>query len=117
MHLEGSSPRGRGKLWGRAEEPHLRGLIPAWAGKTYMREYQETYKRAHPRVGGENLTGGWGSDTMVGSSPRGRGKLDIFTLSHLLRRLIPAWAGKTFIVNSETDHGAAHPRVGGENST
>ena len=71
----GSSPRGRGKPDRRLVLRYNGGLIPAWAGKTTQPTPWGSSGPAHPRVGGENLTGGWCCDTMVGSSPRGRGKL------------------------------------------
>ena len=52
------------------------GLIPAWAGKTWSPRVATTGTWAHPRVGGENCTYSHRVATPVGSSPRGRGKLD-----------------------------------------
>ena len=53
----------------------IRGLIPAWAGKTGNDRVEVIGGQAHPRVGGENLAEqGW-DVYALGSSPRGRGKL------------------------------------------
>ena len=52
----GSSPRGRGKRDVCEGAQRIVGLIPAWAGKTRPRVGQDRQPRAHPRVGGENLT-------------------------------------------------------------
>ena len=52
----GSSPRGRGKLHVPQQTTQHRGLIPAWAGKTLSLARMQLRRRAHPRVGGENLT-------------------------------------------------------------
>ena len=71
------------------------GLIPAWAGKTLINVTQRSISKAHPRVGGENWAWLPMRMTIVGSSPRGRGKLTWFSLCSLPSRLIPAWAGKT----------------------
>ena len=49
-------------------------LIPAWAGKTAQGVNQIHEVLAHPRVGGENGGGATGNSSLVGSSPRGRGK-------------------------------------------
>ena len=111
----GSSPRGRGKLRGNELVGVLTRLIPAWAGKTNGHRLQHPDRRAHPRVGGENS---WASPTpppAPGSSPRGRGKRRGAGGLALAGRLIPAWAGKTCCGDTVTDHGWAHPRVGGEN--
>ena len=51
---DGSSPRGRGKLWAWLTQRARRGLIPAWAGKTWARTGSVRPRPAHPRVGGEN---------------------------------------------------------------
>ena len=111
----GSSPRGRGKLQDFAARLQATGLIPAWAGKTAGVPWYADGRRAHPRVGGENLSSGWHPLKGPGSSPRGRGKLLLNRLSVKLSGLIPAWAGKTPRRSSSTFSSWAHPRVGGEN--
>ena len=50
----GSSPRGRGKRADATIVYPERGLIPAWAGKTWWRRACWRPVPAHPRVGGEN---------------------------------------------------------------
>ena len=70
---------------------------------------------AHPRVGGENTGGHLTLARRVGSSPRGRGKPRWPSSCPATRRLIPAWAGKTFTLLPSCFTSAAHPRVGGEN--
>ena len=52
---EGSSPRGRGKRARPARRENMRGLIPAWAGKTHHPDRVGNERWAHPRVGGENV--------------------------------------------------------------
>ena len=91
----GSSPRGRGKPVAARREREDRRLIPAWAGKTGARCPDCPRRPAHPRVGGENRRGRAVASRSTGSSPRGRGKLDVDVLPGTYRRLIPAWAGKT----------------------
>ena len=91
----GSSPRGRGKLQDFAARLQATGLIPAWAGKTAGVPWYADGRRAHPRVGGENLSSGWHPLKGPGSSPRGRGKLTRGCVRYNPYGLIPAWAGKT----------------------
>ena len=58
--------------------------------------YEDAFEaRAHPRVGGENLEAHEGHTHVNGSSPRGRGKLDLAHVVLAVAGLIPAWAGKT----------------------
>ena len=95
VYEPGSSPRGRGKPRDAAFGPFLGGLIPAWAGKTWRGHAEGGRVRAHPRVGGENVSA--------------------LTERRRPRRLIPAWAGKTDEVDDSRDRRRAHPRVGGEN--
>ena len=71
------------------------GLIPAWAGKTYVGERAAGRFEAHPRVGGENREVRCFRSLSVGSSPRGRGKLLVGRFVQARAGLIPAWAGKT----------------------
>ena len=91
----GSSPRGRGKLTGGLSRVCGAGLIPAWAGKTCPGLVAGENRRAHPRVGGENLAFVVPMVLVGGSSPRGRGKHGSFQFGRFWMRLIPAWAGKT----------------------
>ena len=113
--LMGSSPRGRGKRALDLPVEIGNRLIPAWAGKTPGLRRPPPGHRAHPRVGGENcrrtLVRRWTAD----SSPRGRGKPLSRRTARAVRRLIPAWAGKTPRRSSSTFSSWAHPRVGGEN--
>ena len=113
----GSSPRGRGKLISFPHYLGARGLIPAWAGKTFPACRCYTRARAHPRVGGENGTLIDSYVTGEGSSPRGRGKLCPRVAGAGDDGLIPAWAGKTGQQLTCARARRAHPRVGGENST
>ena len=71
------------------------GLIPAWAGKTKTSSLITCRFSAHPRVGGENHVVILILSNSQGSSPRGRGKRPFQEVRLEVRRLIPAWAGKT----------------------
>ena len=111
----GSSPRVRGKR----KPPRSRGrvgrLIPARAGKTVDRVHAGLQSRAHPRACGENNAGVSGNASILGSSPRVRGKWQRPRPVHLRGRLIPARAGKTSPPRTSWCSGTAHPRACGEN--
>ena len=111
----GSSPRGRGKQNASPTGRVLKGLIPAWAGKTLVRRLGGHQAKAHPRVGGENAVEVDPAVVRVGSSPRGRGKPSWWAGELARRGLIPAWAGKTAHATDWSNQDQAHPRVGGEN--
>ena len=115
VDVEGSSPRGRGKPLLDWSDRVVRRLIPAWAGKTIAHTGRAGLLAAHPRVGGENVTGLLQPCYALGSSPRGRGKLVAVVERGLQVRLIPAWAGKTDSGKRSWIISRAHPRVGGEN--
>ena len=92
-------------------------LIPACAGKTWLRSSRSAILPAHPHVCGENAAHNPCPSWTTGSSPRVRGKLWAYTVEHLLVRLIPACAGKTHAKRSGSKRSKAHPRVCGENFT
>ena len=111
----GSSPRVRGKLGGVGHCPEAGWLIPARAGKTYLRFLRTLMNSAHPRACGENDEVVAVVVPFLGSSPRGRGKPH--QLDQMARDpgLIPARAGKTSIPGRAGHPWGAHPRACGEN--
>ena len=113
----GSSPRVRGKRAGDGAQPHVRGLIPARAGKTSASRTMRRRGAAHPRACGENTTSAAPSALPRGSSPRVRGKPGAEQLHQGVGGLIPACAGKTELGPRGSVSREAHPRVCGENST
>ena len=93
--LMGSSPLTRGKLLRRDNRRHVRGLIPAHAGKTIRRTRSRTKVGAHPRSRGENGHGRGEPVNQAGSSPLTRGKRVDEQAANVRPGLIPAHAGKT----------------------
>ena len=85
----------RGKLGEGIVNAIPERLIPACAGKTTMRSIKTDARGAHPRVCGENLRLLHQMFSVVGSSPRVRGKRLIGAKVDRRRGLIPACAGKT----------------------
>ena len=121
--VSGSSPRGRGTPPDPGFPPPYVRVIPAWAGNTSPVRSSDLTTTGHPRVGGEHLPLKEGHLIVVqpGSSPRGRGTLEVDVCAasvrtrpghprvggeHLWRlillnegpgwRVIPAWAGNTW---------------------
>ena len=92
-----------------------RGSSPRGRGKPLRRTRRSLTFSAHPRVGGENAKKLLTPNNGDGSSPRGRGKQTGTIHPCPLRRLIPAWAGKTSAARCGRASKTAHPRVGGEN--
>ena len=91
----GSSPRVRGKLASLLRLCDSLGLIPACAGKTRPRVKFQHWRKAHPRVCGENYLHTWNEHLAAGSSPRVRGKPIVAPRKSAVKGLIPACAGKT----------------------
>ena len=73
---EGSSPRMRGTRVVCSYSVHRFGIIPAYAGNTYMQVSAEICCRDHPRVCGEHYDGAKSTLRPLGSSPRMRGTPD-----------------------------------------
>ena len=113
--VRGSSPLTRGKPESRFQLLSCRRLIPAHAGKTYLRLALMALIRAHPRSRGENVAAGRVRSQEGGSSPLTRGKPWSASARTLTRWLIPAHAGKTGDLLRPFDDRQAHPRSRGEN--
>ena len=111
----GSSPLTRGKpLFDDGVRDRER-LIPAHAGKTWMRARTRSCDAAHPRSRGENVIDELHEINTKGSSPLTRGKHPADIEAMYRTGLIPAHAGKT---GSSVCYGCttpAHPRSRGEN--
>ena len=114
--LDGSSPLTRGKPVMHIVQRLARRLIPAHAGKTLRSRFARTSPTAHPRSRGENERDPYSDETLAGSSPLTRGKLDAEGQASLRGRLIPAHAGKTCHQRRPGPATPAHPRSRGENS-
>ena len=91
----GSSPRGRGALADMDDRAGLVRIIPAWAGSTRAPTLNGAGDPDHPRVGGEHCVCGALRYWLNGSSPRGRGALELGRPGCAIGRIIPAWAGST----------------------
>ena len=65
-------------------------------------------------MGGEKSAAPFSWTFVTGSPPRGRGKDAMTMLEILLKRITPAWAGKSCFSYSLESSVWDHPRVGGE---
>ena len=111
----GLSPRGRGKHIYMDEARWFQRSIPAWAGETKSPSSIAAQRWVYPRVGGGNVPALPSAATLIGLSPRGRGKRCNALLGRLARRSIPAWAGETRTPEEDEVTIKVYPRVGGGN--
>mgnify|MGYP007100656906 CR=1 FL=1 len=110
----GSPPRGRGKDLAKSARWKGAGITPAWAGKRPRWPCGWRPGRDHPRVGGEKWHLRQCSKELLGSPPRGRGKVDAGIPMLAPVRITPAWAGKSIVHYRIFGRCQDHPRVGGE---
>ena len=92
----GSPPRGRGKVGPVMLIKAVRGITPAWAGKSAGFQSAPSGQRDHPRVGGEKLAVEDTNHSYQGSPPHGRGKAFSVLRRQFRFRITPAWAGKSY---------------------
>ena len=117
VHLtsqKGSPPRGRGKAGHPAVHVLLERITPAWAGKSGQLYGGLILFEDYPRVGGEKCKSSLVLSILVGSPPRGRGKVCTGELGHRASGITPAWAGKSALCAVLDNLTWDHPRVGGE---
>ena len=111
---EGSSPRMRGTPATIPPSARLTGIIPAYAGNTWLNVVLAVASRDHPRVCGEHetlVTDGTGKQ---GSSPRMRGTPSRRCSRFPRPGIIPAYAGNTSCFTYTVGALGDHPRVCGE---
>ena len=111
---KGSSPLTRGKVYSQIQSHAASGIIPAYAGKRSVTVMVQSLTEDHPRLRGEK-----GGRTDVrwqkeGSSPltRGKGRDRVVTISP--KRIIPAYAGKRYLLYRLFVICGDHPRLRGE---
>ena len=92
--VQGSPPRGRGKVLLLIAGNPQKGITPAWAGKRQNDQDDCSFYKDHPRVGGEKGVIHNPVQGNQGSPPRGRGKADQRQGREPPGRITPAWAGK-----------------------
>ena len=92
--------RGKGGVFGL--EGFVRGITPAYAGKSLQSGYRRHRSRDHPRVCGEKLAIMPPMTTYIGSPPRMRGKASSSAAPSRLAGITPAHAGKRWSTKPKT---------------
>ena len=77
MELQGSPPRGRGKVIDECPFRFSDGITPAQAGKSPFPTDLLATCWDHPRMGGEKTAQKSFGSQVIGSPPRGRGKMHL----------------------------------------
>ena len=112
--MSGSPPRMRGKVCVIGRAARVRGITPAYAGKSERTDWTITCHRDHPRVCGEKPAPRQRAASCRGSPPRMRGKGFPAALSCRRARITPAYAGKRHPLDTASLVRQDHPRVCGE---
>ena len=113
--INGSSPRMRGKRAYRYGGRDADRIIPAHAGQTACATSSEMSRSDHPRACGANGSGQSLSESLLGSSPRMRGKPNPTREMERRTRIIPAHAGQTTGTTRFREGFPDHPRACGAN--
>ena len=104
--------RGKGKFTsGRCIAP---GITPAYAGKSTLARAQALRCRDHPRICGEKGVYFRAMHRPWGSPPHMRGKALSSPAAYRLRRITPAYAGKSRWHCRTNRATGDHPRICGE---
>ena len=101
----GSSPHTRGAQSRQPVDEAIHGIIPAYAGSTYITPPPSSTSPDHPRIRGEHLSERLLSDLPHGSSPHTRGAPHEGLHVARRSRIIPAYAGSTTVAQSANGHG------------
>ena len=104
----------RGKVSPKTPFSCLKGITPAYAGKSSCLWFASTCYEDHPRLCGEKLTVQLYRFAVHGSPPPMRGKAPELPLVTSITRITPAYAGKSSERQSEADESKDHPRLCGE---
>ena len=110
----GSPPRMRGKEISGLLDLLVKGITPAYAGKSFLLRSSAHHIWDHPRVCGEKVHGDEQAMAKLGSPPRMRGKVTTRIGIAGTERITPAYAGKSRPGGQQAGGGEDHPRVCGE---
>ena len=110
----GSSPHTRGARRSRVHTSWAAGIIPAYAGSTFMPVRASASFLDHPRIRGEHDSMTSSAISAFGSSPHTRGALFQVLEKILGEGIIPAYAGSTDLLGDALASVGDHPRIRGE---
>ena len=110
----GSSPHTRGAPILSYNAPWTVGIIPAYAGSTFLMPSNPHVGWDHPRIRGEHPPGPATYCPCPGSSPHTRGAHLMLALRACDHGIIPAYAGSTFQAARCWRAASDHPRIRGE---
>ena len=113
---KGSPPRMRGRVKQLYVLMMLRGITPAYAGKSTKDRGQAPGHRDHPRVCGEESGQALTRCARPGSPPRMRGRVGWSAERSGPEGITPAYAGKSYVFWPSPARSWDHPRVCGEES-
>ena len=112
----GSSPHTRGAQPVALGQVQRRRIIPAYAGSTVPVSVTPVSRWDHPRIRGEHSKSPGGFFHLVGSSPHTRGARGRPRVYPISSRIIPAYAGSTIKLVTESTMYWDHPRIRGEHA-
>ena len=104
----------RGKVSSKRPDGHIRGITPAYAGKSLVEVALLLILVDHPRVCGEKPVSRTLNVDQKGSPPRMRGKAQGALDGTEVDRITPAYAGKSRFSLITKLLAWDHPRVCGE---
>ena len=104
----------RGKDTVPARSITAKGITPAYAGKSRNTLLRQRRHEDHPRLCGEKHAFRWQFALLPGSPPPMRGKEQCSVIRLPLRRITPAYAGKSVRTLRNSHHEQDHPRLCGE---
>ncbi len=110
----GSSPHTRGARHPEFRQGQGPGIIPAYAGSTNRLESEWSALWDHPRIRGEHASAYQPTRRRPGSSPHTRGAPAARGRRAVAQGIIPAYAGSTPPILSQSGSCRDHPRIRGE---
>ena len=102
--VAGSPPLTRGKEMSACDGRLLRGITPAYAGKSFRPHIEDSNQQDHPRLRGEKLKLIPVKLRQSGSPPLTRGKVRNEIDNRLYARITPAYAGKRLNTVAKRSH-------------